>query len=1368
MNRPGIPADPIASDGVEDERSGLPERIGGRYLVRGSLGSGGMAVVYRVFDPVTQRELALKQLRLPRDARNTNTVEALFEYEFKTLAELHHPRVIEVYDYGVADGRRYYTMELLDGGDLTQLAPLPWRQACELMYDVGSSLALLHSRRLVHRDVSPHNVRRTRDGHAKLMDFGAMARMGPSTDVVGNPPFVAPEVVSRAALDAGTDLFSFGATLYFALTGKLAYPARAFAQLLEVWRTRPANPSSLVPEIPARLDALVMSMLSLERAMRPRSASEVMQQLASVAELRQAESLDVSQAYLSTPRLLGREALLLKVQRRVDRAGNRHGSCLMLEGAAGSGRSRALEACVLEAKQLGALTLSVGAKTTGARPFALAEACAALLRESVPELDFAAAPESAGDRDAVHSALVRCFLEAARDRTLVLAIDDVERTDAASGAWLATLADRVRHHRLLVLSTVERDVRGSSLDPVVEVLAERSARVTLDALSRQQTEQLFDSVFGDVPNVGRLSDRIFRVSQGNPRASMELAQHLVDRRVLLYDDGGWTLPAQLDPNDLPVNMAQAFVARVAALSPSARKLAGAHALSTYAGLSQTDAAWLGERNLLERSGNALSELSSHSVLAGDGQLYTIASDAWRNALEQSLSESERSALHLDLAELGLATQRPGLSIVHHLLAAGQPERALDHVAPLLAIEIEPSALRAVMHMTSRQIADVLGRALTAAEALRRRPREIAAIQHWLCLTGIYGEVESYARAAPAWRKTLQRDSGFDAWLELPHLHDKGARVTQALERAVACYEATPDTERTYRADEAIKHLVQYTVASLVVGTNTFDAGLVRSLPELIEPFAILAPILDIMLHNLIATRDATADARFMQARESWLVLIGRLGELQGDASMYAEPLRYAWAFGLGTLEVGRSMASSEAWAELLDRDALQKVNAMYLRKVVRLQLGDTEGAERFRRHAELLAVQADSPQMFTSMLVIELVAHAMADDLIGLQQVAERIKPLAERHRGWLPYLHVVDGSLARVRGELLVALQSFERALRSSEPDPSAPERAIGAWLYASVPYAQILIALGRYEEAKTFAAGVLEQCARREITWGTDGLVCALALAEARLGDYANAISRLSFLIDWQRQSGVTGLLLGASYEARARIAIWAGDRVALDEFARLTAREYRHGNGSALGVHYEKLMAEARVAGVRTLPQLSDFETSMFGATALSSRDSAAVAESMSTAASSEERAQRALQLVCGALGAHDGYLYLVDEDGSTALVASRGARTAGAAELGLARACVERVLSEDFGTTSVMTDADASTLTASVDLYTEVAGVLYQAVAIHGVVRGQSRIAAVATLEVATASTSLSHAHAVLTAIGTQLLEAGDTLGVTDVS
>src|SRR5215472_8546355 len=150
--------------------------IAGRYRVVAHLGRGGMGAVYRVVDQTTGGSLALKCIALPAgaSARRAAAARLSFRREFHTLVQLRHPRIVEVYDYGVDNGEPFYTMELLEGGDLSAHKRAPIPTACALLRDVVSALAFLHSRRLVHRDVTPANVRCTRNDHAKLIDFGVL------------------------------------------------------------------------------------------------------------------------------------------------------------------------------------------------------------------------------------------------------------------------------------------------------------------------------------------------------------------------------------------------------------------------------------------------------------------------------------------------------------------------------------------------------------------------------------------------------------------------------------------------------------------------------------------------------------------------------------------------------------------------------------------------------------------------------------------------------------------------------------------------------------------------------------------------------------------------------------------------------------------------------------------------------------------------------------------------------------------------------------------------------------------------------------------------------------------------------------------
>src|SRR5215471_7184337 len=191
VSRPQVRAPHIEQPGAVTEMS----VVGGRYHLVRELGRGGVASVHEARDAVSGRRIALKRILARGETLDDRRALELFEREFHTLAQLVHPRIVEVYDYALDDAGPFYTMELLDGGDLQQLVPIDWRRACSIARDVCSALSLLHSRRLVHRDVSTRNVRCTNDGLAKLIDFGAMLPMGPSKVIIGTPPYVSPEVL---------------------------------------------------------------------------------------------------------------------------------------------------------------------------------------------------------------------------------------------------------------------------------------------------------------------------------------------------------------------------------------------------------------------------------------------------------------------------------------------------------------------------------------------------------------------------------------------------------------------------------------------------------------------------------------------------------------------------------------------------------------------------------------------------------------------------------------------------------------------------------------------------------------------------------------------------------------------------------------------------------------------------------------------------------------------------------------------------------------------------------------------------------------------------------------------------------------------
>jgi hypothetical protein len=203
-----------------------------------------------------------------------------------------------------------------------------------------------------------------------------------------------------------------------------------------------------------------------------------------------------------------------------------------------------------------------------------------------------------------------------------------------------------------------------------------------------------------------------------------------------------------------------------------------------------------------------------------------------------------------------------------------------------------------------------------------------------------------------------------------------------------------------------------------------------------------------------------------------------------------------------------------------------------------------------------------------------------------------------------------------------------------------------------------EALLGLGRPAEAHATTRAALVVCEQHEIGMYRWELLRMLALSEAKLGDFASATARLDRLLAEQTEFGVTGLRIGVSYEARAEVALWSGDAAAFDHFARLTAREYRHGANSPLGARYERLTREAQRRGLAPSASLSDFEPTTMAHSGMGepSDVEGLVAMALSASIDLPDRCLKALRLVCSARAARGGHLFLAAANDGPQLMAS----------------------------------------------------------------------------------------------------------------
>jgi len=291
----------------------MPFEVGqriGEYEVLALLGAGGMGRVYRVRNIISNREEAMKVL-LP-DFASEPQLAARFMAEIRTLAGLEHPNIAQLRTAFQLQNEFVMIMELVEGATLETLAAeskLPLDQALEYSMQALSALAYAHGRGVTHRDIKPANIMVTSHGLVKLMDFGIakstddMQLTRPGT-TMGSVYYISPEQVTGGTVDARSDIYSFGVTLYEILTGRKPFQADSSYTVLHAQlNTAPTSPLELNPSLPPALSGIVMHAMQKDPAARFQSAEEFRNALKSLRAPQQAQpvSQPAPQAFAAAP-----------------------------------------------------------------------------------------------------------------------------------------------------------------------------------------------------------------------------------------------------------------------------------------------------------------------------------------------------------------------------------------------------------------------------------------------------------------------------------------------------------------------------------------------------------------------------------------------------------------------------------------------------------------------------------------------------------------------------------------------------------------------------------------------------------------------------------------------------------------------------------------------------------------------------------------------------------------------------------------------------------------------------------------------------------------------------------------------------------
>ena len=293
----------------------------GRYQVLEQIGRGGMATVYRAYDPVLDRHVALKVM--PSFQAEDPTFVARFKQEAQAVAALNHPNIIQVHDFGEDKGFTFIVMEYVTGGTLLRhmTDPMPISEALKWVSPLARALEYAHGEGIIHRDIKPANVLIDGNGNPILSDFGLARLLAGSAGltakdtVLGTPEYMAPEQALGLPADQKSDLYSLGVIVYEMLVGQVPFHGDTPSETLMAHIHQPVPlPTAVDPQFDSRLEAIVIRALSKESADRYANAAQLIEALESAmagrgseADLGAAEATVVDQgsATLSLGRIAG-------------------------------------------------------------------------------------------------------------------------------------------------------------------------------------------------------------------------------------------------------------------------------------------------------------------------------------------------------------------------------------------------------------------------------------------------------------------------------------------------------------------------------------------------------------------------------------------------------------------------------------------------------------------------------------------------------------------------------------------------------------------------------------------------------------------------------------------------------------------------------------------------------------------------------------------------------------------------------------------------------------------------------------------------------------------------------------------------------
>ncbi|MFZ0063879.1 MAG: BREX system ATP-binding domain-containing protein [Pyrinomonadaceae bacterium] len=577
----------------------IGQRLSNRYEIRGELGRGGMGVVYRAHDPLLNREVAIK---LIPPTLLSPEMEERFQREAQLVAQMDHPAVVPIFDFGKHEGSLFFVMPVVQGTNLRcfqREGELKLGEVIDIGIQVAEALEYSHSRGVIHRDIKPENIMVIREDAARIrvriMDFGLArgateSRITKTGTIAGTLSYMSPEQVAASGLDHRSDIYSLGTVLYECLTGEPPFSGELQSILYRIVHEIPQSPRSLGADINEDLEAVILNCIAKDPGKRPQRASEVADSLRRCQTRLHQSDLGKSVILTKTlmlPRValspfIGREKEQAELQKRLNAAVSGECQFVVVSGEPGVGKTRLLDEIENLAKARKLMVLhGRSIEQDGAFPYqGFCEAIQEYFRQKdstsspdtrlelsdvapdlvslfpmlteISEIRAAATGDSKlaqqggsqgpENRTQVFELLARTLTRLAAGKPLILFLEDLHAAEISIEA-LQYIVRRLGPTPTLIVGTYRTSEIDSRSHPLLRMLDSfrgdrRFSAIELGPFSPAEHRLFLETLIGGPKLAESLVEKLFEGTEGNPFFTKELVRSLLDSGGIAKDQTG--------------------------------------------------------------------------------------------------------------------------------------------------------------------------------------------------------------------------------------------------------------------------------------------------------------------------------------------------------------------------------------------------------------------------------------------------------------------------------------------------------------------------------------------------------------------------------------------------------------------------------------------------------------------------------------------------------------------------------------------------------------------------------------------------------------------------------------------------------------